>query len=162
MTKSNKKGFTLIELLIVIAIIGLISVLAVTALKNAKEKTRNAKRKYDLKQIHTALELYYDNRRTYPSEDWCDSSKGSCATACPCAGSDWNYAATRIAGSLRNDNLMQNLPKDPLNNTTYYYWYEPDCNQGTCVGQGCCYYEIGVSLEGSGSFRLQGGKNVTN
>ena len=61
----NKKGFTLIELLVVIAIIGLLSTLAVVALGSARLKARDAKRVSDLKQIQTALELYYMHTRQY-------------------------------------------------------------------------------------------------
>lgn len=162
-SKSAGEGFTLVELLIVIAIIGLVSVLAMTAVRNARIRARDAKRKGDIKQIHTALELYYNNRQTYPSEDWCDSSRGSCASVCPCAGSDWDYNVNRIGGSLRSEKLMQNLPKDPLNNATYFYDYEPDCDQGICPAPaGCCYYELNARLEGGGIFKLKGGKGVTN
>ncbi len=55
----NKKGFTLIELLVVVAIIGLLSTLAVVALSTAREKTRDSKRLSDLRNIQTALELHY-------------------------------------------------------------------------------------------------------
>jgi prepilin-type N-terminal cleavage/methylation domain-containing protein len=64
--KMNKKGFTLIELLVVIAIIGLLSTLAVVALGNARTKARDAKRMSDLKQVQTALELYYTDNNKYP------------------------------------------------------------------------------------------------
>jgi len=64
----NKKGFTLIELLVVIAIIGLLSTLAVVALGSAREKARDSKRLSDLKQIQTALELYYTDNNAYPIE----------------------------------------------------------------------------------------------
>ena len=50
---TNKKGFTLIELLVVIAIIGLLSTLAVIALGSARQKSRDAKRLSDLKQVQT-------------------------------------------------------------------------------------------------------------
>ncbi len=63
----NKKGFTLIELLVVIAIIGLLSTLAVVALGSAREKSRDAKRVSDIRQIQTALELYYADNNAYPA-----------------------------------------------------------------------------------------------
>ncbi len=62
----KQKGFTLIELLVVIAIIGLLSTLAVVALNNARMKSRDAKRVSDIKQIQTALELYYNDKNAYP------------------------------------------------------------------------------------------------
>ena len=62
----KKQGFTLIELLVVIAIIGLLSTLAVVALNNARQKSRDAKRVSDIKQIQTALELYFNDANAYP------------------------------------------------------------------------------------------------
>jgi len=63
----NKKGFTLIELLVVIAIIGLLSTLSVLALNGARARARDAKRIADIKQIQTALEMYYNDNNIYPS-----------------------------------------------------------------------------------------------
>ena len=63
----NKRGFTLIELLVVIAIIGLLSTLSVVALGSAREKARDSKRLSDIKQIQTALELYYTDIGSYPA-----------------------------------------------------------------------------------------------
>ena len=63
----KQKGFTLIELLVVIAIIGLLSTLAVVALNNARQKARDARRVSDIKQIQTALELYYNDEGGYPA-----------------------------------------------------------------------------------------------
>jgi len=63
----NKKGFTLIELLVVIAIIGLLSTLSVLALNSARARSRDAKRITDIKQIQTALEMYYNDAGYYPA-----------------------------------------------------------------------------------------------
>lgn len=65
-TSSRQRGFTLIELLVVIAIIGLLSTLAVVALNSARAKSRDAKRIADVKQMQTALELYFNDAGSYP------------------------------------------------------------------------------------------------
>jgi len=62
----KKKAFTLIELLVVVAIMGLLAGMAVVALNQAREKARNARRIADIKQIQTALELYYMDQAGYP------------------------------------------------------------------------------------------------
>ncbi len=69
--KNQKQGFTLIELLVVIAIIGLLATLSVVALNNARERARDSRRVSDIKQIQTALELYYNANNYYPKlTDW--------------------------------------------------------------------------------------------
>lgn len=64
--KLQQKGFTLIELLVVIAIIGLLSTLAVVSLSTARQKSRDTRRVADIKQIQSALEMYYNDQQTYP------------------------------------------------------------------------------------------------
>lgn len=62
----SAKGFTLIELLVVIAIIGLLATMAVLGYSAANQRSRDAKRKSDLRQISKALELYFDDNGVYP------------------------------------------------------------------------------------------------
>ena len=63
----NRKGFTLIELLVVIAIIGLLATLAVVALNSARQKSRDATRVANIKQVQTALELGFVETNGYPT-----------------------------------------------------------------------------------------------
>ncbi|MEI6529753.1 MAG: prepilin-type N-terminal cleavage/methylation domain-containing protein [Candidatus Falkowbacteria bacterium] len=65
--KKNQQGFTLIELLVVIAIIGLLSTLSIVALNQARARSRDARRIADVKQIQTALEMYYNDLGQYPT-----------------------------------------------------------------------------------------------
>lgn len=64
----NIKGFTLIELLVVISIIGLLASVLFVSFTTAQKQTRDSKRKQDLKQYQTALEVYATkNNGLYPS-----------------------------------------------------------------------------------------------
>jgi len=64
---NRKRGFTLIELLVVIAIIGILSSVVLASLNSARQKSRDAKRISDIKQLQLALELYFDSNNGYPS-----------------------------------------------------------------------------------------------
>lgn len=110
--KKNNQGFTLIELLVVIAIIGLLSTLAVVALNSARMKSRDARRLSDVKQIQTALELYYNDQGEYPLEatavDIGNSAKGCLDstgfTAAAGCGAGAYMAAVPSYPSPRTDN----------------------------------------------------------
>lgn len=68
MTNSRiKKGFTLIELLVVIAIIGVLASVVLASLNTARRKSRDVRRVADIKQIQLALEMEFDDARTYPA-----------------------------------------------------------------------------------------------
>ena len=55
----------------VIAIIGILATISVIALSNARAKSRDAKRAGDMKQVQTALELFFNDQNRYPTaEEW--------------------------------------------------------------------------------------------
>jgi general secretion pathway protein G len=152
------KGFTLIEILVSILIFTVITTIVVVNFRTANRRARDSRREADLETIRTALELYREDNDQYPDEDYCDSSIGSCGSDCPCspAQSDWNGT---IESELEPD-YITDLPVDPKNDSSYYYAYEPLCNQsGTvcgvskdCSGSGdCCAYELSVLLETTGA-----------
>lgn len=65
---AKQSGFTLIELLVVVAIIGMLASVVLASLNGAREKSRDARRLSDMRQLQTALELYYsDNGNQYPA-----------------------------------------------------------------------------------------------
>ena len=76
--KMKRKAFTLIELLVVIAIIAILAAVAVVALNNARARARDARRVADIKQIQTALELYYLDNNSYPDVSSATAEGGTC------------------------------------------------------------------------------------
>lgn len=57
----------MIELLVVIAIIGVLASVVLVSLNSARSKSRDAKRVADVRQMQTALELYYNDCNGYPA-----------------------------------------------------------------------------------------------
>ena len=109
MAKHKNKGFTLIELLVVIAIIGLLASIVLVSLNSARKKGRDAKRAAELKQIQTALEMYYDNYNAYPV--------GSAGSDRGCWINNEGYSSCHPLGALKDSGLMARVPYDPGTNT---------------------------------------------
>ena len=65
--RNKNKGFTLIELLVVIAIIGLLASVVLLSLNSARAKSRDAKRLSDVRQLVSAMEMYFNDKSAYPT-----------------------------------------------------------------------------------------------
>lgn len=63
--KHNTRGFTLIELLVVIGIIGLLAVVALASMDQARKNARDKARIADLEQIKAGLHIYAVSKGTY-------------------------------------------------------------------------------------------------
>lgn len=149
---NKKKGFTLVELLVVIAIISLLSSVVLTSLNSARLKARDAKRKADLDQLSKAIELFYSEAGSYPGEgcatDGSSNSNGSCT---PGSGDAW-YPNSGLAKTFFGHNITEfisSLPKDPVNDATYFYQYEPHCAQSNGAKDG---YWLRTRLESTSNW----------
>lgn len=108
--KKIARGFTLIELLVVISIIGILATLVSANLNAARGRARDAQRKSDLKNISTALRLYYNDNSSFPPE------------ANFSFGAEFTDTAT---GTV----YMEMVPQDPINDpatSQVYSYLRPD------------------------------------
>jgi type IV pilus assembly protein PilA len=66
----NQKGFTLVELMVVVAIIGILSAIAVPVYRNVTEKAERSAVEANLRTIDGAIIMYQaNNSGTDPTED---------------------------------------------------------------------------------------------
>lgn len=123
----SSKGFTLIELLVVVAIIGLLASIILSSLNVARQKGRDARRIADLKEVQTALELYYSNHNGYP------------------VSTTQATAATALAAVV-TDGDMSIIPDDPLGAGYHYVYISSAAPSG---GTYALQYCLGTILEGA-------------
>ncbi len=64
----RSKGFTLVELMVVIAIIGILAVVALGIVRGAQQRAKDAALQATASNVTTALEAYYAIKSEYPGE----------------------------------------------------------------------------------------------
>src|SRR3989440_10460978 len=88
--RKQQSGFTLIELIVVVTIIGILAAVAVSNVKWANQKAREAALRHDLFEMRKAIDDYYADKQKYPE----------------------NLQALETAHYLRK------VPKDPMTGNT--------------------------------------------
>lgn len=106
----SKKGFTVLELLVVVAVIAILSSIALVLTSGTKEKSRDSRRMEDIRQMQNALNLYYTNHNRFPIE----TSKVTIT------GSD-DFSNILIA-----DGVIEEVPADPLHPSRTYTYQSDD------------------------------------
>ena len=118
-------GFTLVELLVVMAILGILTVVTLGNFRTSQIKARDAQRKHDLREITSALEAYYNDHSTYPPAS--DVTSGGMIKACGCNDSscDWTIdLGTRDFCDTNKTVYMSKVPGDPTGDPYYCYYSE--------------------------------------
>ncbi len=126
----NTKGFTLIELLVVIAIIGVLAAIILISLGRSTDSAKYARAQSDLKAIHDAVEVMYNDTGEYPNHfagsPCVDTTVGNeiplsdCASGIQCEDGSFTAWAGPYIGVV---------PLDPWGND-YHIDYDFECYTG--------------------------------
>lgn len=134
-----KQAFTLVEILVVVTIIGMIAGIGVLSYGQISKQSRDGRRKSDLENIRSALEMYR-------------------------SGTDIGYPIMSI-GCGQTDPIGVYLPKTPQDPKCpdKKYYYKPLNSSGTeCTTAPCIDYTLGTNLElDSGSSCIDDGCGTT-
>ncbi len=102
--KNSRFGFTLIELLIAMTIMAILIAIGLVSYQGAKKVARDGKRKADIEQIRSALEIYRSDCKTYPAT----------------LGTELKGTNSPPAVCSTSDVYMTSIPLDP-GSCLYYY-----------------------------------------
>jgi prepilin-type N-terminal cleavage/methylation domain-containing protein len=67
LSSETKRGFTFVEVLVAVAILTILSAIAMTSYQDVRKKSRDTERVSDIAQLQLALRLYKDAHSAYPS-----------------------------------------------------------------------------------------------
>ncbi len=146
--KKTSTGFTLIELLVVIMLLGALTTILMGNFFTSLKKGRDARRKSDLENIQKALEMYYEDNKTYPASISFGSSLSSSTKTYmqkipndPVAGNNYLYESDgtyyRLFSCIENK-----LDESPGVSQTGYVGTPGICGTGDCA---TCKYTVSDS-----------------
>ncbi len=124
--KKLAKGFTLVELMIVVAIIGILSAVAIPNFMRFQAKSRQSEAKTNLKGFHTTVVSYFAEKSKFPA----DVDKAGFKTE---GGNIYNYSLIASGDLPAADKTRQ---KDACAATSAA-WKIPVSNDGTFVSVAC-------------------------
>lgn len=143
--RNSQRGFTLIEMLTVLVIIGLLSSIGFVSYESVKVRARDTKRVSDVKQLQTALELFFENHSSYPSDGVPGLNGQLLGFDQTKVFSDAGFASAQQGGVY-----MMNVPKNPQPGGTDYVYRSLYLDGRDCHRRDHCEsYAVLFTLEGT-------------
>jgi len=154
--KLRYNGFTLIELLVTIAIIGLLSTMALISVNVARQKAKIAVVQHDTDQIFKAITMLGNDTEVWPGQQAVDAvnvgaNNEICDDGCTYGLSDSRAGITSTDGNYPGwyGPYMNMIKFDPWNNEYFFDTdYRVTVDDEPCNGGGTCVDAVVVGSYG--------------
>lgn len=130
MLKFKQKGFTLLELLLVIALIAILSTFVIATGRESFKRGRDTQRKSDIKNVASALDIFYSDYGIYPASDGAGAILACPYSAITSSGTPCVWGTSEFSDD-QGTIYFNRLPTDPDESQSYYY--EPSATQDSFV-----------------------------
>lgn len=126
----SKHGFTLVEMLIAVFIVGIVMTLSIVYVRGAYFKAKDAQALYNVKQLQTALLLYYADFGVFPDGTLVMNIDGMCLTENGfevCSGPVAKDGFIKTAQAVNSDHAsfdriyLKDIPKSVYSDTDSLY-----------------------------------------
>lgn len=162
----NRRGFTIVELTIVIAIMGILLVLAVVNLRGTQANARDDERKADVEAIALNLEAFYSSGNgtgnaigRYPSTGLIGNEQTTLRDIDPRSLATPGNTTSSVVATTNDTQTTAGVTPQPTINT---YVYQPIQTSGVrCTGgaQECRKFNLYYKMETTGAVMMVMSKN---
>lgn len=132
--KDYSRSFTLIELLVSVSIIAILIAIGIASYATVNKQSRDTKRKADIEQIRSALEMYRSDYGSYP----------------PINTSGFDAASNLVGALTVSGDYLPSIPTDPMPSVHSYYYESADHDTASDKYYGYClcgYMEINQTTD---------------
>ena len=143
--RSSVRGFTLLELIVVIAIIGVLSVIVIPSFATALARSRDAQRIVDMKNISGALDRYIKSTGKIPAVN---DTYVHCGWEIPGGGSFIkNFVSTgELKSGYKDPKQNPDLSNCTIKSNYSYYYYVFSAGSFGCPIERGDFYALGFSM----------------
>lgn len=141
-----RKGFTLIEVLVATTIIAVLISIGIVSYASVNKRSRDARRRSDVEQLRSALEMYRADIGSYPD---------------PSGAFGWVDVSDLTASLVTTGNYMPAIPTDPKS-PTLTYRYKASSLYGYCISaalENASSESIPTCVDGASADHNFGAKN---
>ena len=116
----SRRGFTLIEIMVSVSIMVILTIIGVVSYSQINKRSRDVKRKGDIEQIRSALEMYRSDDVGYPAGNY----------------PNWGIASDYLG--ILVGTYIPAIPTDPQQSSWNYYYIATNMDDNKYYGYCVC------------------------